>query len=75
MSATFSTIIPPVVARKLNAIRRPFHAYSDRIGRYFVYYAAIAHLDELEDWALSDVGIGRSDIKAVVHGTAASDRR
>ena len=74
MSMTLSMIIPPVVARKLSAFRRPFNAGVDRIGRYFACYAAITHLGELEDWALRDVGLARSEIDAAVHGTSTVDR-
>jgi uncharacterized protein YjiS (DUF1127 family) len=40
----------------------------DRITRYFVRRAAVTHLQGLEDWALYDIGLKRSEIKAAVRG-------
>jgi uncharacterized protein YjiS (DUF1127 family) len=39
-----------------------------RITRYFVQRAAVTHLQRLEDWALYDIGLKRSEIKAAVRG-------
>ena len=67
MSATLSTITPSTTT-----LSRHFSACLDRIVRYFVERAAIAHLQELEDAALSDIGISRSQIEVAVHGTVGS---
>jgi uncharacterized protein YjiS (DUF1127 family) len=40
----------------------------DRIARYFVRRTAIACLCELDDRALRDIGLVRSQIEAAVHG-------
>jgi uncharacterized protein YjiS (DUF1127 family) len=69
MSATLSTITRPTVA-----LSRLFVACTHRIARYFVDRAAIAHLHGLEDAALSDIGISRSQIEAAVHGFMGSAR-
>jgi len=61
MSAILSTTIRPSLATKLGA-------YLDRVSRYFVYRAAVIHLRGLDDEALLDVGLGRSQIEAAVRG-------
>jgi uncharacterized protein YjiS (DUF1127 family) len=43
-------------------------AYSDAIAGYFVRRAAVATLRELDDRALRDIGLARSQIEAAVHG-------
>jgi uncharacterized protein YjiS (DUF1127 family) len=69
MSATLSTTTRPAVT-----LSRLFGACLDRIVRHYVDRAAIAHLCELEDAALSDIGISRSQIEAAVHGSIGSTR-
>ena len=69
MSATLSTITRPSVT-----LSRLFAACFDRIAHYFTDRAAIAHLQGLEDAALSDIGISRSQIEAAVHGSLGSAR-
>jgi uncharacterized protein YjiS (DUF1127 family) len=64
MSATLSTINRP--AGTLSGL---FGTSLDRIAHYFIDRAAIAHLHGLEDAALSDIGISRSQIEAAVHGS------
>jgi uncharacterized protein YjiS (DUF1127 family) len=70
MSATLSTITRPAFA-----LSRHFVTCLDRIAQYCVDRAAIAHLRELEDAALSDIGISRTQIDAAVHGSLGSARR
>jgi hypothetical protein len=74
MSATLSTITRPAVT-----LSRHFGVCLDRIVHYYVDRAAvdraaIAHLHGLEDAALSDIGISRSEIEAAVHGSLGSAR-
>ena len=69
MSATLSTITRPAVT-----LSRHVGACLDRIAHYYVDRAAIAHLQGLEDAALSDIGISRSQIEAAVHGSLGSAR-
>ena len=68
MSATFSTIIRPAVTKRPGAFSRLFSACLDSIARYFVRRAAIACLRGLDDRALRDIGVARSQIEAAVHG-------
>jgi uncharacterized protein YjiS (DUF1127 family) len=68
MSATFSTIIRPTVTKRPGAFSRLFDGCLDRIARYFVRRAAIACLRELDDRALWDIGLVRSQIEAAVQG-------
>ena len=67
MSVTLSTITRPAVT-----LSRLFGSGLDRIVRYYVDRAAIAHLYGLEDAALSDIGISRSEIEVAVHGSLGS---
>ena len=68
MSATLSTIVRPVVTTRPGAFSRLLSAYCDGIVGYFVRRAAIASLSELDDRALRDIGLERSQIEAAVHG-------
>ena len=68
MSATLATIVRTEVTKKPGAFSRCFSAWWDGIARYFVRRAAIASLRELDDRALRDIGLERSQIKAAVHG-------
>jgi uncharacterized protein YjiS (DUF1127 family) len=75
MSATLSTRIWPVVSKRASAFARLFSASCDAIARYFVCRAATASLRELDDRALRDIGLVRSQIDAAVHGfISAPDR-
>jgi uncharacterized protein YjiS (DUF1127 family) len=68
MSATLSTIIRPAVTKRPGAFSRLFSGCLDGTARYFVRRAAIACLRELDDRALRDIGLVRSQIEAAVHG-------
>jgi uncharacterized protein YjiS (DUF1127 family) len=68
MSATLATIVRPEVTKRANAFAQIFSAYCDGIARHFVRRIAIATLRELDDRALRDIGIARSQIEAAVHG-------
>jgi uncharacterized protein YjiS (DUF1127 family) len=68
MSATLSTIVRPARTKSPGASLRFFNACWEGIARYFVHRAAIATLRELDDRALRDIGLARSQIEAAVHG-------
>ena len=68
MSATLATIVRPEVTQRPGAFSRLFSAGWERIARYFVRRAAIANLRELDDRALRDIGLARSQIEAAVRG-------
>lgn len=68
MSVILSTIIRPAAATRAGAFSRLFSTCLDRIARYFVRRAAIAFLRGLDDRALRDIGLARSQIEAAVHG-------
>lgn len=68
MSATLSTIVRPAVTKRPGTFARLLSAYFDRIAGYFVRRAAIASLRELDDRALRDIGLARSQIEAAVYG-------
>jgi uncharacterized protein YjiS (DUF1127 family) len=68
MSTTLSTIVRPAVTKRPGAFSRLLVAYCDGIAGYFVHRAAIASLSELDDRALRDIGLERSQIEAAVYG-------
>jgi uncharacterized protein YjiS (DUF1127 family) len=74
MSATLSTIIRPAATRRSVACSRLFGACLNSIANYFFRRAAIAHLRELDDRELRDIGLVRSQIEGAVHGFMTSDR-
>ncbi len=74
MSATRSTVIPPAASKKPGSLSRSLSACMDRIAHYFIHRAATRHLCELEDWALRDIGLARSHIKAAVRGSSVASR-
>jgi hypothetical protein len=68
MSATLSTIVPPAITNKVGTFCRQLSGYCDGIAGYLVCRAAIASLHELDDRALRDIGLARSQIEAAVYG-------
>jgi uncharacterized protein YjiS (DUF1127 family) len=60
MSATLS--------KRHGAFSRLLSAFCNGIAGYFVRRAAIKSLSELDNRALRDIGIARSQIEAAVHG-------
>ncbi len=68
MSATLATIVRPEVTKRANVFAQIFSACWDGIARHFVRRAAIKSLGELDDRALRDIGLVRSQIEAAVHG-------
>lgn len=75
MSATLSTIVRPAVTNRTSTSPRLFSACWDGIARYFVRRAAIARLCELDDCALRDIGLARSEIETAVHGSMTAPDR
>jgi len=68
MSATLATIVWPAVSKRLGAWSRRLGAHCDAVAAYFIRRAAIASLHELDDRALRDIGLARSQIEAAVYG-------
>jgi uncharacterized protein YjiS (DUF1127 family) len=75
MSATLSTVIPSAEAKRPAALPRIFNAGWETIARYLVRRAAIASLRELDDDALRDIGLARSEIEAAVYGLMTAPNR
>jgi uncharacterized protein YjiS (DUF1127 family) len=71
MSATLVTIARPAAAKRPGRIAPLFVAAWDVVAGYFVRRTAIATLRELDDRALRDIGIARSQIEAAVQGLIA----
>ncbi len=74
MSATLSTIVRAAGTTSPGA-RLPITAHWKKIARYFVRRAAIARLRELDDDALKDIGLGRSEIEAAAYGLMTASNR
>ena len=68
MSATLVTIARPAAAKQRGAVRRICVACWDAVAGYVVRRSAITTLRELDDRALQDIGIARSQIEAAVQG-------
>ena len=68
MSATLVTIVRPAAAKRPATVSRMRVACWDALAGYFVRRTAIATLRELDDRALQDIGIARSQIEAAVQG-------
>jgi len=68
MSATFSADARTAVAKRSGTISRICLAAWDAMSGYVVRRGAIATLRELDDSALRDIGIARSQIEAAVQG-------
>ena len=68
MSATASTPVQPGRTKRLGASLRLFNAGWEAIACQFVRRAAIKSLRELDDRALGDIGLTRSQIEGAVYG-------
>jgi uncharacterized protein YjiS (DUF1127 family) len=68
MSATLSAVVWPAVAERATMVSRICVACWDVVAVYVVRRTAIATLRELDDRALRDIGIARTQIEAAVHG-------
>jgi len=75
MSATLSTIVRPARTISPGTCLRIFNACWEGIARYFFRRAAIASRGELDDRALKDIGLTRSQIEAAVHGLTTAPSR
>ena len=75
MSATFSAVARPAIAKRPATVFRICLAAWDAVSGYVVRRSAIATLRELDDRALSDIGIARSQIEAAVHGLTLTGER
>ncbi len=69
MSASLASILRRAVPKRPGAFSRRLSAYGDGIASYFSRRAAITRLHELDDRALRDIGLVRSQIEAAVLGT------
>ena len=68
MSAILSTIVRPAIAKQPAGPSRRLGAWCERIARYLFRRCAVASLSELDDRALRDIGLERSEIEAAVYG-------
>ena len=68
MPATAITAVRPAVAKRRGTFSRLFVACWDAVAGHLVRRSAIGTLRELDDRALADIGIARSQIEAAVHG-------
>ena len=68
MPETLSTLVRPAVTKRPGAFSRLLSAYCEGIVGYFVRRSAIASLRELDDRALRDIGLVRSQIEGAVCG-------
>ena len=75
MSATLSTLVRPAGTKSRGASLRILNAGWEGIARYVVRRAAMASLRELDDRALRDIGLTRSEIEAAVHGVGIAPNR
>lgn len=75
MSATLSTIIQSGGTTSPGSSLRTANAYWKRIRRHFAHRATIAHLHELDDDALRDIGLTHSEIEAAVYGFMTAPNR
>jgi uncharacterized protein YjiS (DUF1127 family) len=66
MSKSLATNVQPEFKVRASAWFGAFSAWCDVMARYFARRSAIKHLHELNDRALRDIGIERSQIKAAV---------
>ena len=68
MSVIPSTVVRPAVTKTPGAFFRLLSTCCCAIAGYFIRRSAIASLHELDDRALRDIGLERSQIEAAVYG-------
>ena len=74
MSETLLTSVRPAATNRHSAFSRLLSAFCSGIVGYFGRRAAIKSLGELDDRALRDIGLVRSQIEAAVSGFVALSR-
>jgi len=68
MSATVSNTVGPAAGKAAGTFTQLLSARWEALVGHFIRRAAIASLRELDDRALRDIGLDRTDIEAVVYG-------
>ena len=68
MLVTLSTIIRFAGTTRARGLSRRLGAWCEGIAGYVFRRTAITSLSELDDRALRDIGLERSQIEAAVHG-------
>jgi uncharacterized protein YjiS (DUF1127 family) len=68
MLVTLSAIIRFAIAKKPVGFSRRLNACCDEIASHFLRRSAITSLSELDERALRDIGLERSQIEAAVYG-------
>ena len=68
MSGSLSVVVRPAIAKRPTIVSRFLVAAWDVLAGYVARRSAIITLHELDDRALRDIGIARSQIEAAVHG-------
>jgi uncharacterized protein YjiS (DUF1127 family) len=68
MFVTLATIIRFAITKKPGGFSRRLGAWCEAIAGYFFRRSAIASLSDLDDRALRDIGLERSQIEAAVYG-------
>ena len=71
MSSTVSKIVPSGVTNTSGTLAQLLGNCCDAVVSHFIRRAAIATLRQLDDRALQDIGLGRPQIEAAVHGFVA----
>jgi uncharacterized protein YjiS (DUF1127 family) len=74
MSETLLSSVRPATTNRYGAFSRLLNAFCSGIVGYFGRRAAIKSLGELDDRALRDIGLVRSQIEAAVSGFVALSR-
>jgi uncharacterized protein YjiS (DUF1127 family) len=65
---TRHTLARPAAVKAFRALESLVSTPANRIRRFFVHRAAIAHVRGLDDWALYDIGLARSEIETAIRG-------
>ena len=69
MFITLSTLIRFAITAKPVGLIRLLNAWCEGIAGFVFHRSAITSLSELDDRALRDIGLERSQIEAAVYGT------